>query len=141
MAIRAVLDTNVVLAAGGSSNTNSPNREIVHRWLAGEFTLLVTDDIIAEYAEKLASHGKSTHERVEFLSRVFLLSETVEIRFFHLRHYPADLDDVIFLLCAINGEATHLVTYDPHLLDLRVFYDDFAICLPLGLLSALRKTT
>ncbi len=51
MAIRAVLDTNVVLAAGGSSNTNSPNREIVHRWLAGEFTLLVTDDIIAEYAE------------------------------------------------------------------------------------------
>jgi predicted nucleic acid-binding protein len=91
MAIRAVLDTNVVLAAGGSSNTNSPNREIVHRWLAGEITLLVTDDIIAEYAEKLASHGKSTQERIEFLSRVFLLSETVEIRFFHLRHDPADL--------------------------------------------------
>ncbi len=141
MAIRAVLDTNVVLAAGGSSSTNSPNREIVHRWLAGEFTLMVTDDIIAEYAEKLASHGKSTQERVEFLFRVFLLSETVEIRFFHLRHYPADLDDVIFLLCATNGEATHLVSYDLHLLDLRVFYDDFAICLPLGLLSALRKTT
>jgi predicted nucleic acid-binding protein len=141
MAIRAVLDTNVVLAAGGSSNTNSPNREIVHRWLAGEFTLLVTDDIIAEYAEKLASHGKSTQERVEFLSRVFLLSEAVEIRFFHLRHYPADPDDVIFLLCAINGAASHLVSYDPHLLDLRVFYDDFTICLPLDLLSALRKTT
>jgi predicted nucleic acid-binding protein len=141
MAIRAVLDTNVVLAAGGSSNTNSPNREIVHRWLAGEFTLLVTDDIIAEYAEKLASHGNSTQERVEFLSRVFLLSEAVEIRFFHLRHYPADPDEVIFLLCAINGEASHLVSYDPHLLDLRVFYDDFTICLPLDLLSALRKTT
>ncbi len=129
------------MAAGGSSSTNNPNHEIVHRWLAGEFTLLVTDDIIAEYAEKLASHGKSTQERVEFLFRVFLLSETVEIRFFHLRHYPADLDDVIFLLCATNGEATHLVSYDLHLLDLRVFYDDFAICLPLGLLSALRKTT
>ena len=94
-----------------------------------------------EYAEKLASHGKSTQERVEFLSRVFLLSEAVEIRFFHLRHYPADLDDVIFLLCAINGEASHLVSYDPHLLDLRVFYDAFTICLPLDLLSALRKTT
>lgn len=66
--------------------------------------MLVTDDIIAEYAEKLASHRNSTQERVEFLSRVFLLSETVEIRFFHLRHYPADLDDVIFpFVCNKRG--------------------------------------
>ncbi len=139
MEIRAVLDTNVVLAAEGASNPNSPNREIVRRWLAGEFILLMTDDILAEYAEKLSSLGKSPQETVEFLSRVFLLSETVEIRFFHLRHYPGDADDVLFLLCAINGEATHLVSYDPHLLDLRPFYDDFAICLPLDFLSALRK--
>jgi hypothetical protein len=44
MEIRAVLDTNVVFAAESSPNPNIPNREIVRRWLAGEFLLLVTDD-------------------------------------------------------------------------------------------------
>jgi len=97
MEIKAVLDTNVVLAAEGSSNSNSPNREIIRRWLAAE------------------------------------------IRFFHLRHYPADPDDVLYLLCAINGEATHLVSYDPHLLELSSFYDDFVICPPLEFLKALRE--
>lgn len=139
MEIRAVLDTNVVLAAESSSNTNSPNREIIHRWLAAEFLLLVTDDVLAEYADKLSHIGKTPQEVFNFLSRVLLLAEAVEIRFFHLRHYPADPDDVLFLLCAINGEATHLVSYDPHLLDLSSFYEGFAICPPLQFLKALRK--
>jgi predicted nucleic acid-binding protein len=139
MVIQAVLDTNIVLAAEGSSNPNSPNRDILQRWLNGEFTLLVTDDIIAEYAEKLAAMGQSPEKSAEFLSRVFVLSEAIEIGFFHLRHYPADPDDVIFLLCAINGGATHLVSYDPHLLDLRVFYDEFDICPPLKFLKDLRQ--
>ena len=141
MEIRAVLDTNVVFAAESSPSPNSPNREIAGRWLAGEFLLLVTDDLLAEYAEKLASLGKSPLQIEEFLSRILLLSEPVEIRFFHLRHYPSDPDDVLFLLCAINGEATHLVSYDPHLLDLRPFYEDFAICPPLDFLTALRSTS
>lgn len=48
--LRAVLDTNVVLASDRTSHPTSPNREIVNRWLAGEFTLLISDDIAAEYA-------------------------------------------------------------------------------------------
>ena len=93
MEMRAVLDTNVVLAAENSSNANSPNREIIRRWLAAEFLLLVTDDVLAEYADKLSHIGKSPQEVFGFLSRVLLLAEAVEIRFFHLRHYPADPDD------------------------------------------------
>ncbi|MEI7865947.1 MAG: PIN domain-containing protein [Chthoniobacterales bacterium] len=139
MEIRAVLDTNVVLAAENSSNPDSPNREIIRRWLAGDFVLLVTDDVVSEYAEKLLSIGKLPQEILRFLSSIYVLSEAVQIRFFHLRHYPADFDDVHFLLCAINGEASHLVSYDPHLLDLRAVYDDFTVCLPLQFLQDLRK--
>lgn len=138
METRAVLDTNVMLAAGITTNANSPNREIIQRWISEEFTLLVSEDVIAEYAEKLLAAKKTRHETEAILARVLLLSEVVEVRFFHLRHYPEDTDDVMFLLCAINGEATHLVSYDPHLLDLNVFYDDFAICAPLEFLAALR---
>ena len=48
MAFRAVLDTNVVLAADRASTPQSPNREIINRWAAGEFIWLITDDIAAE---------------------------------------------------------------------------------------------
>jgi len=46
--IRAVLDTTVVVAAGKSPSHSSPNREIIERWLKGQFVLLVSRDIAAE---------------------------------------------------------------------------------------------
>jgi predicted nucleic acid-binding protein len=138
MEIRAVLDTNVMVAAEGAPNPQSPNREIVRRWLSGEFILLVSEDVLAEYGEKLMNRGVDPKEAAVFLAKVLLLAEEVEIRFFHLRHYPEDPDDVLFLLCALNGGASHLVSYDPHLLGLRVFYEEVLICPALEFLQALR---
>lgn len=136
--LRAVLDTNVVLAADRATNPLSPNKEILSRWANREFTWLVTADIAAEYAEKLLEKGNAPEPVEAFITRLFLLTELVEIRFFHFRHYPVDSDDTIFLLSAINGAAPHLVTYDRHLSDLDVFYDEFMICKPKEFLSALR---
>jgi len=136
---RAVLDTNVVLAANRSINPLSPNRDILHHWSKGEFVWLVTDDIAGEYAEKLLDKGNDPSEVEAFLTGLFLLADRVEIRFFHFRHYPVDSDDTVFLLCAINGAATHLVSYDIHLLDVGLFYDEFATCRPTEFLVALRK--
>ena len=50
-AFRAVLDTNVVLAAHRSRGATSPNREILERWRAGDFTLLYSEDVLLEYVE------------------------------------------------------------------------------------------
>ena len=60
MMLRAVHDTNVVLAARRSSHPTSPNREILERWLRGEYALLYSEDILAEYAEKLAERRKES---------------------------------------------------------------------------------
>lgn len=109
--------------------------------LAGDFTLLISDDIAAEYAKKLLESGSETARVEAFLGELFLLAEQVEIRFFHFRHYPVDADDISFLLCAINGGATHLVTYDPHLLDIGLFYDEFQVVHAIGFLDALRLET
>jgi hypothetical protein len=54
---RSVLDTNVVLAGKRTAHPSSPNREIIERWLLGEFTLLYSLDLLLEYAEKLTEHG------------------------------------------------------------------------------------
>ena len=135
---RAVLDTNVVLAADRATNHLSPNKEIVSRWANREFTWLVTDDIAAEYAEKLLEKGNAPAEVEAFITGLFLLADRVEIRFFHFRHYPVDSDDTIFLLCAINGGASHIVSYDRHLLDVGIFYGEFVTCKPTEFLTVLR---
>lgn len=137
--IRAVLDTNVVLAADRSNNPLSPNRELINRWVNGELTWLITEDIAAEYAEKLLDKGNAPAEVEAFITSLFLLAELVEIRFFHFRHYPVDSDDTIFLLCAINGRASHLVSYDRHLLDVGIFYDQFITCRPTDFLAIFKQ--
>lgn len=135
--LRAVLDTNLLVAAHKSVHPQSPNREIIDRWLRDEFTWLISEDIAAEYAEKLLEKGNLPATVEAFITELFLLAETVEIRFFHFRHYPVDSDDTVFLLCALNGAATHLVSYDRHLLDVGLFYGEFSTCKPQDFLIAL----
>ncbi len=136
---RAVLDTNVVLAAQGCPHPSSPGREIMERWKAGQLMLLYSTDTLVEYAEKLLARGLPESEVERFIRLFARHGEAVPIVFFHFRHYPVDSDDVMFLLCAMNGAASHLVSYDGHLLDLRSFYEgELTICQPLELLAVLR---
>ena len=127
------------LASLSESRLESSGCEALERWLRDEFTWLVSEDIAAEYAEKLLDHGKSLADVEAFISELFLLAETVEIRFFHFRHHPVDSDDTVFLLCAINGAATHLVSYDHHLLDVGLFYGEFSTYRPTDFLIALKS--
>lgn len=49
---------------------------------------------------------------------------------------------IAFLLCAINGAASHLVSYDEHLLSLRHAYTaEFSICQPIDFLADLRRVS
>jgi uncharacterized protein len=140
--LRAVLDTNVVLAARRSSHPGSPNAEILARWRQREFVFCYSLDTLAEYTEKLLEHGIPEIEVEVFVRLLARHGEAVPIIFFHFRHYPVDPDDVMFLLCATNGSATHLVSYDAHLLALRHFYaDELRICEPVDFLAACRTAS
>ena len=46
--------------------------------------------------------------------------------------------DTNIVLAALNGQATHLVTYDEDLENVGVFYPEFITCRPLEFLAALR---
>jgi predicted nucleic acid-binding protein len=108
------------------------------RWNAGEFTWLFTEDILEEYAEKLLELGIAPAKAEYLLAELELGGERVKIHFFHLHHYPVDADDTAFLLAALNGDASHLVTYDAHLNDVSVFYPEFITCEPLAFLADIR---
>lgn len=135
---RATLDTNVILAGKGSHSPDSPNREILSRWLDGGFVMLYSLDTLAEYIRKLREKGVSKSDRKALLKLMIQKGQRVQVVLFHTPPFPSDSDDIAFLLCAFNGSATHLVTYDLHLLGLKHEFD-FKICRPLDFLRDLRK--
>lgn len=138
--MRVVADTNLVLATHKSKSPTSPNREFFNLLHKNLFSLLLTSDIIIEYIEKL-EENKIPKERIkEFVDLLLDAGELIEIQFYHIRRYPTDLDDVCFLLCAINGNATHLLSYDQHLLSLTQAYKkEFKICKTIDFLQELRS--
>ena len=133
-----VPDTNVVIASQKSTSESSPNKEFFDRWQNDEFEILHSDDTLLEYIGKMRELNVP-EEIIKKLIRAMLeLSRHITIEFFHLPVYPSDPDDIAFLLCAENGNATHLVSYDPHLEAINQFYP-FKVCGTLTFLFELRE--
>ena len=134
---RTVPDTNVIIAAHKPSG-KSPNKEYIDKWLGDKFVLLYSKDTLCEYIEKLFDK-KVPKDLVErFAMHLATLGEEVYIKYFHLRKYPIDEDDIPFVLCAYNGDASHLITYDNHLLKIGKSVG-FTICKPVEFLRELRS--
>lgn len=136
---RAVLDTNVIVSAGRSQSGKSPNREILSRIREGQILPLFSTGTLYEYEKKLSERGVSPIETAKILRLIVELGEDVWIKTMHVRAYPKDMLDVEFVLCAVNGAASHLVSYDHHLLDLDSDYP-FRICKPVPFLEEIRAS-
>ena len=135
---RVVPDTNVVIASEKSTSKSSPNKEFFDRWRNDEFEILYSDDTLLEYIEKMRELNIS-EEIIKKLIRAMLeLGKYISIVFYHLFLYPSDPDDIAFLLCAENGNATHIISYDPHLKETEHFYS-FRVCGTLEFLFELRE--
>jgi len=94
--------------------------------------------LIREYIEKLTERNIPEDHILELAAIIEKLGERTSIQYFHLANYPTDPDDFAFVLCAANGYATHLISYDRHLLDLQGFYS-FKICKTVDFLAELRQ--
>ncbi|MBK7200360.1 MAG: putative toxin-antitoxin system toxin component, PIN family [Anaerolineae bacterium] len=113
--LRAVFDTNVFVSAYLSRNPTSPTQELINRWLASEFTLLVCDAIVDEFIEKLTVRGIAREDIEAFVSLLDSMAEWVPVpQQAIVRTVPADTDDDVIVACAVVGGADFLVTYDPH---------------------------
>ena len=121
--LRAVLNTNVIVAALITQNAASPTAELLRRWERGEFDLLYTQELRAEYEEKLASRRVDIQRAADFLTRVGQLGILIAVLAVQVLSVIAqDPDDDLPLACAVIGKATHLVSYDQHYAFLRGEY-------------------
>jgi len=137
--LRAVLDTNVFLSAFLSRNPASPTKEILQRWQAGEFDLLVSDALVEELAEKLLERGISSDRVTEFVTVLARLAEWILVPEDAVRPVILeDPDDDSILACAVVGKADYLVTYDAHFEPLEDGYAGIKVTKVLPFLWALR---
>ncbi len=136
--LKVVPDTNVVIASEKHPGVTSPNKEFFARWKNEEFELLYSDDTLLEYITTMRAQGIAETSIKKLIRAILALGREVRIRFYHLPHYPIDPDDIAFLLCAENGRATHIISYDRHLKDLEPLYS-FKVCGTLEFLRELRK--
>jgi len=140
--LRAVFDTNIIIAALKTKNINSPTAELLARWRNEEFVLIYSSDLLLEYREKLIARGISLEKRISFLAKLALLAEYIPITADQVQAIiTADPDDDIVLACAVVGQATHLVTYDPHLLNLGATYQNIILLDGLHFLYTVRGDT
>jgi putative PIN family toxin of toxin-antitoxin system len=121
--IRAVLDANVFIS--GILTEGAP-RKILRAWRTGQFHLVASPATLGEIGRvlrypKIARRSRwSETETREFMESLEALAIVVpgELR---LRVVAADPADDRYLECAMEGEATCIVTGDRHLLDLTAY--------------------
>ena len=135
--MRAALDPNVLIAS--LLSRSGALAQIVSRWLAGEFELVVSEALLAELARALTY--PKIRERIaqdEASAFVELLRQTVR-----LAHDPeaparrsADPDDD-YLLALAQAERAVLISGDQHLLALA---SELPIFTPRAFLEALDQS-
>jgi putative PIN family toxin of toxin-antitoxin system len=136
---RAVLDTNVFLSAFLSRNPTSPTKELIQRWQAGEFALLVSDALMDELAEKLFERRIPADLVIEFLTLLAGVAEWVTVPPDAVHPVVAeDPDDDVILACAVVGKAGYLITYDTHFEPLGNSYASVKIMKAVPFLRVLR---
>ena len=122
-----------------SRNPTSPNVELLSRWVSAEFVILYSSALRAEYAEKLAARAVEAERGRQFLQTLDQHGNLIEVSPSDIIPIvAADPDDDLIIACAVKGDATYIITYDPHFDLLGGSYRGIQILRPLNFLYLIR---
>ena len=106
-----VLDTNCLLMSLSRRSVYYP---VWRDFVAGKYTLCVTNDILAEY-EEILTHKVGPEIASNVITAILDLPNTKMVQvYYHLRLITADPDDDKFVDCAFKANARYIVTEDHH---------------------------
>ncbi|MCE7071258.1 putative toxin-antitoxin system toxin component, PIN family [Dyadobacter sp. CY327] len=109
--MKVILDTNVLLI---SLPVKSRYRPIFDALKFGNFEIVVSNDILLEYHEKIGE--KTSHEIADNVIKLILSLDncTLQTTFFEWGLMHNDEDDNKYVDCALVAGADHLVSEDRH---------------------------
>ncbi len=109
--MRVVLDTNVLLVAIAPTSYYRP---IFDALLAKKFTLIISNDIIAEYEEIFSQRANPKVANLVLEALNNLSNVEKQDIFIKWTLIDIDKDDNKFVDCAIAGNCHYIVTDDKH---------------------------
>ena len=109
--MRVVLDTNVLLV---SIPKLSKYRPIFESLIGKKYTLIISNEILAEYEEIIAQ--KANEIAAQNIVKMLVTLSNVEKKeiYFRWNLIKSDEDDNKFADCAVAGNADYLVSNDHH---------------------------
>lgn len=123
--LRVVIDTDVLIS--GLLSDRGPAREIVDRWLAGEFALLASEQMLSE-CERILEHlslkeglGLTINPKDDLIAMLKDQAQRVETTLPALTRVVRNPFDEAVLMSAITGHADYLVTEEDDLLALKQY--------------------
>jgi predicted nucleic acid-binding protein len=114
---RVVIDTSVLVAGISGFREpyvrgKNPSSDLLHRWAEkGNFTCLVTEEILDEYKEVLRRLGVRPNLVGTVINLIRERAEWIDVRF-TVEISPDPKDDP-FCLCSEEGKAEFIVTLNP----------------------------
>jgi uncharacterized protein len=123
--MRVVLDTNIVISRYISSQ-GAPAR-IFQLWQEHRFEVVVSQLLLEEYEEVfLRSHIQAIHKlsrpEVHEVLEAFQDMAVVVDHIVTVSAVAEDPDDNVIIECAMSGDASYIITGDPHLLNLKSYH-------------------
>jgi predicted nucleic acid-binding protein len=123
-----VLDTNQIIGAGTRwldhgipvPDTNACRRILIR--VAESHTGLYCGKVVGEYLEKLVDLRHPQERALKLITYLMGAFTQVTITTQCAPVQPSDLDDEVFLLCAIDGNADYLISEDHSLTNLKGNY-------------------
>jgi len=112
--MKAVVDTNVFV----SSFWGGKPKEIIQLWCNGKITLCINQGIIDEYFRVLNKLGLENEEDFESIFKAIKSGKNLEfcIGTLFKKYINDDPDDDKFVNCAIELDASFIISGDKHLL-------------------------
>jgi uncharacterized protein len=106
--LKVVLDTNIILS---SITSSSDYHIIIESLLKGKYILLISNEILLEYEEKIAENF-SAEAAYFFIDSLLSLANVKQVHPLFLSHLLKDSDDNKFLDAYYSGRANFIVTND-----------------------------
>ncbi len=121
--MRALLDTNILVSYLLGGGEESPVDALVTAALEGRFTLLLPEEVVREFAEKVGTKPYlaqriTTNQAERFVQMLRETGEVVEAVEAEIPRVVRDPRDDYLLAYALVGRAEYLVTGDDDLLSL-----------------------
>ena len=120
--MRVVLDTNVLLVSIAPSSVYRP---IFDALLAKKYTLVISNDILAEYEEIFSQKANPKVANLVLEALGNLSNVEKQDIFIKWNIIEEDKDDNKFVDCAIAGNCHYIVTDDKHFNILKIRGNDF----------------